>query len=191
MNNLPYRSHLGDLQGFHSQTLTGSGTNQEVLDSQIIPKIRDAYEHAIEYKNENLVLSVAWASLMTHPVVDSYSQSHDFRNEVGEILRIQDFNLQSEAAHAKADYFFAPENRVSLERAQKATSNLMLFYVQSRPWNEVEAYLRQNVYIFAPGIAEQSAGGTESQYSHSPNSLPVVTELPTPPITGPYLQNIF
>ena len=172
---LANRSHYGDLQFWHSMCPTGKPTNRQVLE-KIIEQAEEWYEKGLKDAKNGLF----HIGKLLHLLEDSYSRSHTWRvdkddkdptgKKKNQVLTFQDYNAQDPAKHEKADkspsgawghWKTVPGALDAFETAKK----ILQFHKDKKPFKpEVEKYLRETTYPFAPGVAGKPSGGSRPDY---------------------------
>jgi hypothetical protein len=148
-------------------------TNAQVLD-KIVGHAREWYTSAQDSGSY-----VPLGKLAGHLIPDSFSAGHVARNESGEVLFFQGYGAQDSSAHSKADgplyiangkhsykadsdSFYGSQN---VEDALGAGRRVMTMYWQGSPFSEVETFLRESVYRFAPGAGDRLSGGSLPEFA--------------------------
>jgi YD repeat-containing protein len=162
---LAFRSHHGDLQFWHSMSPGEGWTNQMIVD-QIVGQAMVWYGEALANQ------STFPMGKLLHMIQDSYSASHVVRNAEGAIQYFQDYNKQDPDLHGLADKVNSTRGHPQTWRdvpgvlpAIDASADLLVMYRDRAPVAAVADYLRQKVYLMAPGVARNVAGGTDSRFA--------------------------
>jgi hypothetical protein len=173
---VPYRSHQGDLQIWHSMSLTSGEANSKVRD-RILKQVGEWYEKG-RRDNKNGLFHVGRA---LHTIQDSFSRAHTWRAEnkneppagspyrrpiKGEILAFQDYNAQEGVKHRTSDQKSSP----SYEDALWVSIVILKFFKKKEPfYPRVYDFLRNRVYVLAPGYGLRPAGGSAPEFEKSKN----------------------
>jgi conjugal transfer mating pair stabilization protein TraG len=162
-NTLTVESHDGANQYWHSMARTDDQISNAHVLGKIVDQAREWYTEAQRSK------SAFEVGKILHMVQDSYSASHVVRNERGEIEAFQDYGKQDHTAHGHADRVSEVGMRSwkdipGASDAVKASSEVLRLYKRDAPFSELEALLRNNVYKFAPGYENATAGGADWKY---------------------------
>ncbi len=168
---IPYRSHQGDFQIWHSMSLTGEGTNLQVRD-RILKQIGEWYEKG-RFDAKTGLFHIGKA---LHTIQDSYSQAHTWRAESnkeepaspqqrpplkGEIRSFQDFNAQNGQEHRKADKKSSP----GYQDALVVSIVILKFFKKKEPfYPKVYNFLLNRVFVLAPGYDSLPAGGSHHKF---------------------------
>lgn len=159
-----HRSHHGDLQFWHSMAPAGGTplTNQQVLE-KIIAQAREWYVRGATGASDFQI------GKLLHMVQDSYSSSHVIRDASYRVHQFQGYGNQDADAHGEADKK-QPSMKSFLEipgaaAAVSASTQILVYYRDRVPFRTLEAYLREQVYVIAPGRGPVPAGGTAPRFA--------------------------
>jgi hypothetical protein len=160
-NSLPYRSHFGDLQIWHSMSPSSDLTNSDVRE-KIVGQMLDWYQQA--QGETDRAVQLFYMGKMLHTVQDSYSESHVVR-ENGEIVQFQNYADQDGGQHGQAD-------KISSEASLKASAAVLQLFKSGASANEVERYLRNEVFRIQADRADLPSGGTAPRFQRPPPMEP-------------------
>lgn len=163
---LANRSHYGDLQYWHSMAPAGKHTNGEVVDL-IVKQLRKWFQAALDQDE------IFHVGKMLHTVQDSYSRSHVIRKEskseelhTKKVVKFQAYDAQDAHKHGEADKIQKGgiwKIPGALD-ARKASVEILKMYKRKATLDELETFLRETVYPFAPGAKDAEAGGSHQDY---------------------------
>jgi hypothetical protein len=84
------------------------------------------------------------------------------------LLYFENYNEQDAHAHGEADTGRDWRKIPGAFNAATASEVIIGMYDRKRPFSEVETYLRERVYRFAPGAASSRPGGTAERFRKEP-----------------------
>ena len=147
-NSLTFRSHLGDLQYWHSMSPAGATSATEVRD-QILLQAFEWYSKGAEAIARDPRTAGNYLGRVLHMVQDSWAQSHTERDANGKILGFQDYTKQIEGEHARAEGSEGPfgqqRNEESWTDVQNIPGTIQAFEVSMKL---IDAFLNRDVDEF-------------------------------------------
>ena len=102
---------------------------------------------------------------LIHMVQDSYSESHTARDAQGRVLFFQNYSRQDSGKHKTADDGPVLLLLPGAMQVKEVTKGLLGLRSKRAGFAEVEAYLRNSVYVFAPGAAQAKPAGTVDRFA--------------------------
>jgi hypothetical protein len=176
-DSLVQRSHFGDLSIWHSMTPSSNLTNTEVLD-KIIDQQREWWNSAIAARTtDRPELGFFHVGKIVHSVTDSFPSGHTLRDSDGNVVSFRYYDDVNRAQGHSAQDQYDPTNFLH-KRALGAATQVLRFYDQGAKFQDVEIYLRNEVYKIAEGAALSRSGGNIG------SPLPIDRPAPREPDLG-------
>lgn len=182
-NSIVYKSHFGEYQFWHSMAPPGDFTNAQVVD-KIVEQAKKWYIKAQEVEKANKdkakqlnlyhYYGLFHIGKILHMVQDSYSPSHVNReNSTGDILQIQSYTEQDEHKHGEPDKADPHGGSNPIKRAIEASASILVLFGRGSSSDELENYLRTNVYKFGKDkkgvdVTNKKAGGSLKEFMPDP-----------------------
>jgi hypothetical protein len=161
-DTLTIQSHNGASQYWHSMARTDDDISNESVLEKIVNQAEEWYTGALQSK------SIFEVGKIVHMVQDSYSASHVVRNGEGQVTLFQDYGMRPHSSRRcrqqKRSGYAVMENIPGARDAVKASAKILILYKRGVPFSEVKSHLRENVYKFAPGYENATAGGTDWKF---------------------------
>ncbi|TGL30061.1 hypothetical protein EHQ52_17140 [Leptospira koniambonensis] len=111
-----------------------------------------------------------------HTVTDAFAEGHTMRNEKGELIMIQNYNLQDGGKHGGPDET-PPAVAPGTTSATQAATKIIELWKSGATWNDVKDYLNKDVYNISEENKKKPTG-TDPRYEKDPFALPSWMESP-------------
>jgi hypothetical protein len=178
-----YESHHGRNQYWHSMAPTGEYTNQEVIEL-IITQAKKWFTMGVNtgmgdggFWNKAGDDGLFHIGKILHMIQDSFSSSHIQRNKQNKIIQIQGYNEQDARKHGKPD---KEGHSKGANDAQKYSAKLLTLYKVIKSYEnslqtpniylpQLEALLRDEIYMIQSDRRHIKAGGTLDAYANERN----------------------
>jgi hypothetical protein len=177
---LAYESHHGRNQYWHSMAPTGDHTNQEVIEL-IISQAKQWFTMGVEagmsdggFWNKAGDDGLFHIGKILHMIQDAFSSSHIQRNSTNQIVQIQGYNEQDAHKHGEPD---KQGHSKGANDALKYSKKLLTLYKVTKACDielqtpniylpQLEALLRDEIYVIQSNRAQVKAGGTLDVYAN-------------------------
>lgn len=186
-----YRSHLGDLQYWHSMSPTGATSAKEIK-GEIVEQASKWYDDAhADFAKGNHNRAGQSLGHILHMVQDSWSPAHVERDKKGNIVGFQDYSKQDPDKHTKAE---TPEgvDEESWESVQKKVPGA----IDAKDISEklIKAFLRQDKGGFMDLIDKNYSiddiltykGSTKTELAKPPDGKDAATPAQLPENMGDF-----